>query len=69
MFYGVGAGVGSWLVFPVADLAPWGRVYQADLWELWLTAEPAPTHPGAGVYSWLVFPDGGSSTLGAGLSS
>ncbi|CDM97773.1 MAG: hypothetical protein P5678_26345, partial [Limnospira sp. PMC 1240.20] len=27
----------------MADRAPWGRVYQADLWELWLTAEPAPT--------------------------
>ncbi|CDM97771.1 conserved protein of unknown function [Limnospira indica PCC 8005] len=33
--------------FPMADLAPWGRVYQADLWELWLTAEPA----GAGLSS------------------
>ncbi|EKD08555.1 hypothetical protein SPLC1_S220020 [Arthrospira platensis C1] len=37
----------SWLVGCVADRAPWGRVYQADLWELWLTAEPA----GAGLSS------------------
>ncbi|MEK9513271.1 MULTISPECIES: hypothetical protein [Limnospira] len=48
----------------MADRAPWGRVYQADLWELWPIA-----HPGGGFIKLTCGNYGRSRTLGAGLSS